>query len=879
MFENLDFCSLPVAEPAVRVAAEEASGAESDAADAFALVPDQVPIRQQPDPVLFAGQDEVCQAVEVLLRGDVDEVGLDLETTALTPWSVGNAPGAATKIGDHTVRWLQKDGVTFDTTPRARVLSLYVPAAGYKPAFDLDRLSADDKANLADALTGKVWVGHNLGFDLQWMLTLSPHCRPERIVDTMLLTTACRPGAEMEMQGEVARVFGGGRTSERKHLSLLHQYLQERAAACGREDKDDGAMPLKALSLWLLDEPMDKTYQKPHNWMPDRLTPGHHAYCMGDAEAPGIIARRLLNLPDNASLQALLDAIDAHEGGRAYRTFEAALHPLVQMQRKGIPWSSEAAAVLDKTLADEAGAAAADLRKVAPELDQPILVPQKPTKKSPNPDPKKIIPMDDLLNPTKGLSVQIKEAIAAAIFKETGKTVPLSDTGGPSLDAKALAFEFPGSRVVAALNVLQGKAKARSMIAKYAAAASIDGRLHPLTSIGTVTGRTSSQEPALQQVPRDPRFRAIFAAPAGHKIVATDFSSIELRIAAALGVRAWRELQAIVAWASGDRSPASRKAAPLYGNLAWLFKNEGGLLPFLKATDLDTSIPDSLQDVTPPRRGASVEEHGRFIAANLARWVYKIRQASGGEEARLPFRAAYTGGLDPHLLTALKMRAQAGDFDLQGKSPLDYLRGLSGDEAKALKGRMKTPRQSAKAVNFGCLYGQQPLGLHKYGVTGYGLDWTVDDAAAAHAGWFDLYPEIGLWHWLLRYAHKVKADIFDPYRSTELLFSGSGGKVYQWYTLSGRPTLSPKITSAASYQDQGTGAEIALRALTALPPNVQDMVVNFVHDEFVLEVPDDRVEEVTETLEKTMIEAADSLLLKFGIPTEVESAVGDCWIH
>jgi DNA polymerase I-like protein with 3'-5' exonuclease and polymerase domains len=122
-------------------------------------------------------------------------------------------------------------------------------------------------------------------------------------------------------------------------------------------------------------------------------------------------------------------------------------------------------------------------------------------------------------------------------------------------------------------------------------------------------------------------------------------------------------------------------------------------------------------------------------------------------------------------------------------------------------------------------------------------------------------------------------DIFSPYNPVEMRLASEGGKVYTWYTLSGRPTMASKMTSGANYQDQGSGAEIAFRALAALPPGVQDMVVNFVHDEIVLECPDERVEEVTSTLEKTMIEAADSLLMKYGVPTEVESAVGDCWIH
>ncbi len=878
MFEDFDFDAEenPVAAAIDRTAQAESRKSAAAISGERAPAPADGCAQSTEITPQFAGAEDVCAAVEVLMRDETGEVVLDFETTALTPWACSVDPGVATKIGNRTVGQMRKDGVTFDTTPRARVLSLYVPAVGYKAAFDLDLMSEADKAGLADALTGKIWVGHNLGFDYQWMLTLSPECRPARIIDTMLLTTVCRPSAKVEMQAEVVKHNLGGGT-ERRHIADLQQFLQERAAS-DKEDKDEGALPLKALSLWLLDEKMDKGYQKPHNWMPSRLSPEHYAYCMGDVEAPGLIARRLLGLPDDAPLRALLDAVDAHQGGKAYRTFEASLHVLVRMQRKGICWSSEAAAALDAALAEEADAAAADLRQVAPILGTVIEIPQKPTKKNPHPAPKQIVPIDDLLNPAKGLSAPVKEAIATAIFRETGRHVPLSDAGGPTLDAKTLAFEFPDSKVVAALSTLQGKAKARSMIAKYAASAR-DGRLHPITGISTVTGRTSSQEPALQQVPRDPRFRAIFAARPGHKIIATDFSSIELRIAAALGVRAWRELQAIVARASGDRSPASRKAAQMHGNISWLFKSEPDLLPFLQATDPATGIPDRLRDVPQPQRGASISEQGRFIAAALARWVYKIRQASGGDEAQLPFRAAYTSGLDPHLLTAVAMQVRGDKLDIGGKMPLAFLKGLTAEEQKALKHDLKDARQGAKAVNFGSLYGQQSVGLHRYGVTAYGLNWTVEEAAAAHEAWFDLYPEIGLWHWLLQYAHRVKANILNPYNASEMRTQAEGGKVYQWYTLSGRKTISSKITSAANHQDQGSGAEIALRAVTALPPDIQDMLVNFVHDELVLEVPDCRVPEVRTVVEQTMIAAADSLLMKYGVPTEVESSIGDCWIH
>lgn len=60
----------------------------------------------------------------------------------------------------------------------------------------------------------------------------------------------------------------------------------------------------------------------------------------------------------------------------------------------------------------------------------------------------------------------------------------------------------------------------------------VNGRLHPTFNVDTVrTGRTSCQEPNLQQVPRDKALRSLFVAPEGKALFECDYSQLELRIA------------------------------------------------------------------------------------------------------------------------------------------------------------------------------------------------------------------------------------------------------------------------------------------------------------------------------------------------------------
>jgi DNA polymerase-1 len=807
-------------------------------------------------PSEFAGS-AILQDLESILGASARpmEVILDFETTGKTPWAMGKKPGSKVGGNQTLTQYCKQHGCGFDKTLRARVLAISIPDAGFTLAADLDSWSDDEKHHLAALLHGHVWVGHNLLFDYQWMLTLNPDVRPSRIVDTMLMATCLRPDAMYRMQELVTQQTVCGLDTGRKHFADLSKRAQLRAA---KKEMSGGAMSLDDLALWLFDEKLDKAYQLPVNWWPAHLSAQHHAYCLGDVDVPRRAARALLGLPLNAGIQDLLGAIDKHRGGPAYVSMETALHGLARMQRKGLLWSHEAADKLSADLEQEALAAMDRLQGIAPALASF---------------------RDQILATDEGLDEALKNAIVSAVRAETGLDMPVTAKGNLTLNASALKLAFPQSRVVKALqDVLQPVAE-RKKIPQYQAAVADDGRIHPLTGIVTVTGRTSSQEPNLQNIPRDSRFRALFVAAPGHKLIATDFSSIELRIAAALGVRAHRVLHGLLAGLRGDEK-MRRVLGKQIDRVSWIFRANPELQPFLENPSQPIPVRIASADPAPkPQNNPPVEVWALAAAHQLCVIMKKIWMVSSGDEARLPFRLAYTKGLDPHIITALAMEAQGGRFDLKGMQPIEYPESLPRDGQAALKKELKGPRQAAKAVGFGLVYGMSADTLWTYGIQSYGLAWQKEDATAAKDAYFNLFPEIGLWHWLLKNAFSVKMDVFNPYNSSEMRTAAEGGKVYRWYTLSGRPTIASKLTSGANYQDQGAGAEIAFRALNALPEDVQNMVVNFVHDEFVLECPDERVPEVTETLEKTMIAAADSLLLKFGIPTEVESSVGDCWIH
>ena len=168
------------------------------------------------------------------------------------------------------------------------------------------------------------------------------------------------------------------------------------------------------------------------------------------------------------------------------------------------------------------------------------------------------LPLD--LEALKKKEVEVKEKIIEAktkiitILKESGfKSRYMSGYMDINIDSPkqllealqkiGLKVESTGDEVISSLKHPIGKAIKEyrklnklltGFILKYPEHIhAVTGRIQPeFNQCGTNTGRFTSSKPNMQQVPKDKTIRALFKAPPGYKIVAADYSQIELRIMA-----------------------------------------------------------------------------------------------------------------------------------------------------------------------------------------------------------------------------------------------------------------------------------------------------------------------------------------------------------
>ena len=233
------------------------------------------------------------------------------------------------------------------------------------------------------------------------------------------------------------------------------------------------------------------------------------------------------------------------------------------------------------------------------------------------------------------------------------------------------------------------------------------------------------------------------------------------------------------------------------------------------------------------RRGFIAGSGNVLIIADYSQLELRIAAECSGDET---MRAAYRDGVDFHRKTAALMN------------------GI--DEELVTKEQ----RRAAKTYNFGALFGSGAKSMREQAAAD-GLFLSLEEAQTKLDQWKSAFPQLIAWQ------------------------REQGNKSGSIYTLMGRRRLvtphSDKYTTRLNTQVQGTGGDCMKAALTLLwegylsVKNNWKLVAN-VHDEVVLEVPEQDKDEAQVVLKECMESAAYEVML-VEVPIVAEPGYGNDW--
>lgn len=225
----------------------------------------------------------------------------------------------------------------------------------------------------------------------------------------------------------------------------------------------------------------------------------------------------------------------------------------------------------------------------------------------------------------------------------------------------------------------------------------------------------------------------------------------------------------------------------------------------------------------------------KLLAADYSQIELRIMAHLSGDAGLVN---AFQRGLDIHKATAAEVA------------------GVSIDDVTAEQ------RRNAKAINFGLIYGMSAFGLAKQlGISRGDAQHYIDTYFARYTGVQD-------------YMQRIRAVAADQ-GYVETLF---GRRLYLPDIKARNPMLRQAAErTAINAPMQGTAADIIKRAMVAVDNWLREAdlgaaMIMQVHDELVLEVPEDRVDEIAQGIQARMSAAAE-----LSVPLLVDVGVGDNW--
>ena len=283
---------------------------------------------------------------------------------------------------------------------------------------------------------------------------------------------------------------------------------------------------------------------------------------------------------------------------------------------------------------------------------------------------------------------------------------------------------------------------------------------------------------------------------------------------------------------------------------------------------LSSSAPN-MQQVSKKLRPSFTASPG-YVIADIDYSQIELRVAAHVSEC-IPMIEAYQRGDDLHRLFARRIM-QIGEnkrAEVSGEFP----RTISLEEVTAEE------RQKAKAANFGLLYGMGPMGFQLYAEDSYGVIMSMEEASRIHEAFFQMWTGLRQWHSRAVAELHRHGQVTSPtgrIRRLPDVYSGVDGLVQA----AERAAINTVVQGLASDLMQASAASIGgqLPGHTAVEGA---RIVGTVHDSIVVEVPEDRWEEVTRECIDRMTNIDQYFKQCFGfsldVPLAAEAVVGRRW--
>lgn len=240
----------------------------------------------------------------------------------------------------------------------------------------------------------------------------------------------------------------------------------------------------------------------------------------------------------------------------------------------------------------------------------------------------------------------------------------------------------------------------------------------------------------------------------------------------------------------------------------------------------------------------------QIVAADYSQIELRVMAWFSGDQNMTQL---FKEGADLHAATAAFVKANPMPLEQFWPQRYDFISKVTKDE-----------RQGAKGVNFGLVFGLQPLGLVDYARSTYKVDMSLPDAVSAHEAYFKMYYGVKAYH------DYCRTFIFQR-GYTETPF----GRFRRHFEDPNKCINTPV---------QSTASDMTLFAMHNLDLAFKRSkwpayVCGFVHDSVICEVQEDYVDDVKKVM-KVEMENLDLSALgvtSIPVPLVVDIAVGKSW--